>query len=490
MKNIYQDIAQRTQGDIYIGVVGPVRTGKSTFIKRFMEELVLPNIPNDFIRERSTDELPQSAAGRTIMTTEPKFIPNEAVEIMLDKKAKFNVRLIDCVGYIVPGSLGHVENEQPRMVRTPWAEEAMAFNVAAEIGTQKVIEEHSTIGLVISTDGSIGEIPREDYLEAEQRVVRELKSIDKPFVVLLNSVHPGSEKTMALAEAMSNEYKVPVMPVDCLSMGEKEINAIMEQILFEFPVKEIGVKLPDWVCELSREHWLKSSVLEDILVSARAINKIREVDNVIETVSRNEYVSACELGAVTLGEGSVLLEIDTPKILFYKVLEEATGVNVSNDGDLISLVTSLAKSKESYDKIAVALEEADGKGYGIVSPCIDDLSLEEPEIVKQGTRFGVRLKASAPSYHIIRAQIETEVNPVVGSERQSEDLVRYLMTEFEEDPKKIWQSDLFGKSLHSLVNEGLHSKLYHMPDDARGKMQETLEKIINEGSNGLICIIL
>lgn len=490
MKTIYQDISRRTQGDIYLGVVGPVRTGKSTFIKRFMEELVIPNMGNDFVRDRAIDELPQSAAGRTIMTTEPKFIPNEAVQLTLDKNAKANVRLIDCVGFIVPGARGLDENEQPRMVRTPWSEEPLPFDTAAEIGTQKVICEHSTIGVVVTTDGSIGEIPRENYVEAEERVIRELKKINKPFVVLLNTVAPSEAAAKELSSSLCGKYGVPVIPVDCLSMGEKEINKIMEQILFEFPIRQVGISLPDWMCRLPRNHWLKASVFEDILSGSEGVTKIRQVDDIIDAISGNENVSLCDLAEVTLGEGRVDLSVEAPKNLFYQILSEETGVAVKDDGDLISLVSTLSKSKESFDKIAHALEEADCKGYGIVTPSVSDLTLDEPEIVKQGSRFGVKLKAAAPSYHIIKARIETEVSPVVGSEKQSEDLVKYLLTEFEEDTKKIWDSNLFGKTLYELVNEGLHSKLNHMPDDAREKIRETLERIINEGSNGLICIIL
>ena len=489
-KNIYQDIAQRTQGDIYIGVVGPVRTGKSTFIKKFMETLVIPNIGNNYKRERAVDELPQSAAGRTIMTTEPKFVPNEAVDISLDKNVKFSVRLIDCVGYIVPGSLGYIENDIPRMVMTPWFKEEVPFNMAAEVGTQKVIQEHSTIGLVVTTDGTIGEIPREDYIEAEERVVRELKAIDKPFIILLNSVEPLSEKTKNLAKTLQEKYEVPVMAIDCLSINEASINKIMETILFEFPVKEIGVNIPEWVSSLSNDHWLKQSIIKNIIESAKNINKIREVDSVIENVRTNANVSEADLKEVALGNGSVLIKIDVPKTLFYKVLGETTGVTVENDGDLMTVISGLAKDKQSYDKFSYAIHEANVKGYGIVTPTIDELKLEEPEIVRQGNRFGVKLKASAPSYHIIKANIETEVSPIVGSERQSEELIRFLLTEFEEDPKKIWGSNIFGKSLHELVNEGLHNKLNRMPEESREKMQETLQKIINEGSGGLICIIL
>ena len=489
-KDIYKDIAMRTDGDIYIGVVGPVRTGKSTFIKKFMETLVIPNIDNSFKKDRALDELPQSAAGRTIMTTEPKFIPDEAVEISLNDNVSLKVRVIDCVGYIVPSALGYIEDNYPRMVMTPWFDEEVPFNMAAEVGTEKVITEHSTIGLVITTDGSIGEIPRDDYIDAEARVINELKQINKPFVVLLNTVEPDSKRVRELVDEMSRTYGVSVLPIDCLQIDEDKIKEIMELILFEFPIKEIRINMPSWVSSLDSGHWLKSSLYKDIIEAAEKLVKIREVKDALEIITNNEFVSNARLSGVNLGEGCAFADIEIPQELFYKILGEMTGVNVENDGDLIQIITTLSGAKQNYDKFSYAMLEADNKGYGIVTPTIDELSLEEPEIVKQGSRFGVKLKASAPSYHIIKADIQTEVSPIVGSEKQSEELVKFLLTEFEEDPKKIWESNIFGKSLHELVNEGLHTKLNKMPDDAREKVQETLEKIINEGSGGLICIIL
>lgn len=488
--NIYQDIATRTGGDIYIGIVGPVRTGKSTFIKKFMEELVIPNIENEYAKGRSQDELPQSASGKTIMTTEPKFIPEKAVALTLDKNTSFRVRLIDCVGYVVPSALGHLENDQPRMVMSPWSDEQMPFDRAAEIGTEKVIKEHSTIGLVVTTDGSIGEIPREDYVEAEKRVVKELKEINKPFIVILNTVYPKGEKAKALAEELQKEYGVPVMPVDCLSLTAGKINSIMQKILFEFPIREIKIRLSDWVAKLSSDHYIKSALYGAIAEAAGGISKIREIDLATEKIAASEDVVRCEIANVFPGTGSIVLSVKSPKSLFYKVLGETTGIEVKNDGDLIAVMEELSKSKVVFDRLSEALDEADARGYGIVSPASDQLSLEEPQIIKQGNRYGVKLKASAPSYHIIKADIETEVSPIVGSEKQSEELVQYMLREFEEDPKKIWESNIFGKSVYSLVNEGLNTKLGRMPYDAREKLKEALEKIINEGSNGLICIIL
>lgn len=488
--SIYRDIAERTGGDIYIGVVGPVRTGKSTFIKKFMETLVIPNIDGEYKKDRATDELPQSAAGRTIMTTEPKFIPNEAVNITLDNNIGMSVRLIDCVGYIVPSALGYIENENPRMVMTPWFEEQVPFNMAAELGTQKVITEHSTIGLVITTDGSIGEIPREDYVEAERRVVNELKQIKKPFAVLLNTTTPHSDATQQLAQRLSEEYDVAVIPADCLSIKENDIKDILKKILFEFRIRQISVQIPAWITSLDDEHWLKQSVYKDIADNAADLERISQISALTQRLQNNEYVNGASLRNVDLGTGCAQIEMDIPQSLFYKVITESTGMELENDGDLIKLITTLSASKKMYDRFAYAMEEAESKGYGIVTPGIDELSLEEPQIVRQGSRFGVRLKASAPSYHIIKADIQTEVSPIVGSEKQSEDLVRFLLTEFEDDPKKIWDSNIFGKTLHELVNEGLHTKLSKMPDEARDKVHQTLEKIINEGSGGLICIIL
>jgi stage IV sporulation protein A len=489
-RTIYQDIAQRTDGDIYIGVVGPVRTGKSTFIKRFMESLVLPNIDNSYKKERAVDELPQSASGRTIMTTEPKFIPNEAVEIKLADNAVFRVRMIDCVGYIVPSALGYIENDNPRMVMTPWYDKEIPFNMAAEIGTRKVITEHSTIGLVVTTDGSIGEIPREEYAEAEERVIDELKEINKPFVILLNCTRPDTEDARALRVDMEKKYNVPVIPVNCMELGEDEIKSIIETVLFEFPVKEIGVDLPDWIAALGTENWLHSSIYSSIHDSAKGIAKIREVRNAVKGVSQNENVVSAAVTGVELGSGAATMSISVAPELFYRVLGETTGFDITGEGDLIELMMSLSKMKKEYDKVKGALDEVNATGYGIVMPTIDELKLEDPEIVKQGGRFGVRLEASSESIHMIKCHVVTEINPLVGSEKQSEELVNYLLNEFEERPERIWDSNIFGKSLHELVTDELHNKLYRMPVDAREKLQETLERIINEGCGGLICILL
>ena len=487
---IYRDIAKRCGGDVYIGVVGPVRTGKSTFIKRFMETLVIPNITSEFARERATDELPQSAAGRTIMTTEPKFIPEEAVKISLDDSATLNVRMIDCVGYIVPSSLGYIENEQPRMVVTPWFDKEIPFNLAAEIGTQKVINEHSTIGLVVTTDGSISDIPREEYEEAEQRVVNELRQINKPFVVLLNCTNPSAPAAVSLRASLEERYGVPVVAVNCLDLGEADIRVILSDVLFQFPVREVAVSLPGWVTSLAPDHWLRTSLYDSIRQSAQDVERIGQLKSKITTLSECEYVSRVLVDNIDLGSGGASVSVDVKNDLFYRILGEATGLEIPDESALMPCMVELAAVKREYDKVKCALDEVAATGYGIVMPSLEELSLEEPEIVKQGGRYGVRLKASAPSIHMRAANITTEVSPIVGSEKQSEELVMYLLREFEENPKKIWESNIFGKSLHELVNEGLHNKLYRMPGDARMKLQETIERIINEGCTGLICIIL
>ncbi len=488
--SIYNDIAERTQGDIYIGVVGPVRTGKSTFIKRFMDLLVLPNIENEYIRTRAVDELPQSGAGRTIMTTEPKFIPNEAVTISFSDNASFNVRMIDCVGYCVTGAHGHTENGEARMVTTPWFEEDIPFDKAAEIGTEKVIKEHSTIGLVVTTDGSICDIGRYEYVAAEERVISELKKIDKPFIILLNSAMPESEAAKKLKAELEEKYAVPVFLFSCADMRLDDVNNIMKNVLFEFPVKELGINLPGWIDALPAEHYLKESLYKAVREAACNVHKINHIHTILPLLEENEYVENVSVTNIFPGKGTALIGVEAIEGLFYKILGETTGLEISNDEELISILTSLSEAKREYDKISNALMQVRQTGYGIVSPGIEELTLKEPEIIRQGGRYGVRLRASAPSIHLIRADIETEVNPIVGSEKQSEELVHYLLGEFENEPTKIWESNIFGKSLHDLVNEGLQTKLNKMPDDARGKLQETLTRIINEGSGGLICIIL
>ena len=487
---LYKDIAARTGGDIYIGIVGPVRTGKSTFIKRFMDTLVLPNISEDYIRERANDELPQSAAGRTIMTTEPKFIPETAVEMTLDGKLKMSVRLVDCVGYIVPSALGYIEDEKPRMVKTPWFDKEIPFNMAAEIGTKKVTTEHSTVGIVITTDGTIGEIERSEYEEAEGRVIEELKELNKPFVVLLNSTRPTADETKDLADELSKKYEVRVIPVDCLGLSENDIKNILTEMLYEFPVRDINFFMPSWINSLEPEHWLKLSIFDSVRNLGKSVRRIREAAAAAKELEQNENITSAVLKSARLGSGSVDIEISCAENLFYKILTEQSGFEISDERELMSTLSGLAQTEKKYRRVKNALDEVEATGYGIVMPDVEEMVLAEPEIMKQGGQYGVRLKASAPSIHMMKAEIKTELAPVVGSEKQSEDLVKYLLAGFEDDPLKIWDSNIFGKSLHDLVNEGLHAKLAKMPPDARGKVRETIERVINEGCNGLICIIL
>ena len=488
--DIYRDISERTNGDIYIGIVGPVRTGKSTFIKRFMESLVIPNIKNEYNKERTQDELPQSGDGKMITTTEPKFIPNEAIGITIGGDFEVKVRMIDCVGYMVPEAEGHLYNNGPRMVKTPWFEEEIPFSQAAEIGTKKVINDHSTIGIVITTDGSITDISRGSYIEAEERAIGELKRLGKPFIVVYNTKRPYDVETVEEASRLSREYDVPVVPVDVAQMKSEDIHQLLEKILYEFPLNEIQFMLPKWVETLDNEHWVKKAWIDYIKECIFPLENIRQIKSAVEEFRNMDFIKNVYLEKIQLGEGVVKIDVNTTDDLFYKVLSETTGIEIHGDHELMMLIKELASTKKEYDKVAYAMHEVKQKGYGVVSPIFEELTLEDPEIVKQGNRFGVKLRASAPSYHIIKANIQTEVSPIVGTEKQSEELISYLLSEFETDPAKIWQSNIFGKSLHELVNEGLQNKLYRMPEDAQQKLQETLQKIINEGNGGLICILL
>ena len=487
---IYQDIAKRTDGDIYVGVVGPVRTGKSTFIKKFMEQFVLPNIDNEYKKERAIDELPQSASGKTIMTTEPKFVPNEAVLIKVQDNVKMKIRLVDCVGYLVNNAIGYLEDDMPRMVKTPWSDEEMPFEKAAEIGTKKVIEEHSTIGILVTTDGSITDIEREDYVEAEERVVSELKAINKPFVILLNSENPESEECKKLSEELEEKYKSKVIRVNCTKITDMDMENIFSNLLYEFNIQRINIDFPRWVDGLEDTNELKENLYKNIKEIFENVCKLKDIDSCKNGLEKVDIINRVNIDNIELGTGEATIKVELNEDLFYRVLTDITGVCINNEGDLFSTISEFSKIKKQYDKIEYALYEVKEKGYGIVNPGIDDLILEEPEIVKQGSKYGVKLKAKAPSIHMIKVDTETEVSPIVGSEKQSEDLLKYLLSEFENDKQKIWESNIFGKNLHELVNEGLQNKLMRMPEDARHKIQETLQRIVNEGSGGLICIIL
>ncbi len=488
--DIFKDITERTGGDIYLGVVGPVRTGKSTFIKKFMDLLVLPNITDMYDRERAKDELPQSGGGRTIMTTEPKFIPADAVEINVRSGIVMNVRVVDCVGYAVPGALGYEEEEGPRMVRTPWSEEPIPFQEAAEIGTRKVITDHSTIGIVITTDGSITDIARENYLESEEKVVAELKALDKPFVVVLNTERPFAENTIELAREMEDKYGVPVLPMDCAELTQDDIMQIMEEVLYEFPVAEVNINLPRWIDELEETHYLRKGFTESIQAATAEVNRLRDIDGILDKLAAYEYVQDVVLQEMNLGTGVANIEVTAVEGLFDQILKELVGIEIEGEHTLLRILRDYTKAKKEYDKLAGALVEVHNNGYGVVTPSLDEMLLEEPELIKQGGRFGVKLKASAPSLHLIRADITTEITPIIGTEKQCEELVRYMLDEFEEDPKKLWQSNIFGKSLQDLVREGVQNKLYRMPENAQHKLQDTLQRIVNEGSGGLICIII
>ncbi|MCF2557101.1 MAG: stage IV sporulation protein A [Bacteroidales bacterium] len=486
---LYSDIATRTGGDIYIGVVGPVRTGKSTLIKKMMELMVLPRIQNPALKARARDELPQSAGGRTIMTTEPKFIPETAVALELEGGGSFRARLIDCVGYMVEGAVGHEENAKPRMVKSPWFEQEVPFDQAAETGTQKVIREHSTIGLVVTTDGSISDIPRAKYEPAEQRVITELEEIGKPFVILLNSRRPDSADCQALARKMEGEYGRAVLPVNCETMDQPALEKILQSVLYEFEVREIAFEMPRWVTLMEPGHWLREGIYGAAGQFAQGVAVMKDAAREGEPL-KCEYLKASRVKNLDFASGRVTVELELGPDIFYKVLGETTGLEICDEASLMPCIISLAKAKKEYDKIRSALEQVEAAGYGIVMPTIDELHLEEPEIVKQGGRYGVRLRASAPSIHLMKATIQTEIQPIVGSEKQSEELVMSLLQDFESDPIRIWESNIFGKSLHELVNEGLQNKLMHMPQSARARLQETLERVINEGCSGLICLIL
>lgn len=486
--SMYQDMASRTGSSIYIGVVGPVRTGKSTFIKRFMETQVLPNIENDYRRERARDELPQSGSGRTIMTAEPKFVPEEAAEVRLPDGTSFSVRLIDCVGYMVPGAVGQFEDLAPRMVMTPWYDHEIPMTEAAELGTRKVICDHSTVGIVVTTDGSVTDIPRSDYLEAEERVIRELQELGKPFVVLVNSLHP--EEARPLAEELQQKYGVRCLAVNCLELGEGDLQEILRSLLYEFPVQELQLFFPEWVEALPPEHPIPAGLYQVVGQEAGRLEHVRQLEGCMAALEQSEQIRSVMLRQMDLGTGVGQVEVQLPRSLFYDTVNQQTGLSITDDGDLMEQLVTLAGLRKEYDRVAQAVASARSTGYGVVMPSVEELELEDPEIVRQGGRYGVRMKASAPSIHMLRADVSTTVSPIVGNEKQSQDMVNYLLQEFEGEPGKLWESNIFGRSFHEIVGEDLQAKLKRMPEDSQKKLREALERILNEGSGGLICIIL
>lgn len=488
--DIYNDISSRTGGDIYIGVVGPVRTGKSTFITRFMDNLVIPNISNKLQKQIATDEMPQSADGKTIMTTQPKFIPANAVKVQFKNKSSANVRLVDCVGYLVEGAIGDKEDDKQRLVKTPWDEKEIPFEKAAEIGTKKVIAEYSTIGVVVTTDGSFGEIERSNYEKAEERVINELKELKKPFVVVLNTKNPSKQSTINLASDLEAKYGVTVVVVDVDKMNADDISAIMEKVLLEFPMCGFNVDIPKWMQALPADNNVILEIINSVKKSSCNMKKMRDFTELNDIFSDSEYFDEISLKELKLGSGVSNYELIAKENLYYKVLSNECGEEINDDYQLLSFVKEFAESKRHYYKIKEALSQAEEEGYGVVLPTVDEMNLEEPVLVKQGGKYGVKLKASAPSLHIIKVDVSTEVAPIVGTEKQGEDLINYIMNKFEDNPQGIWETNMFGKSLHDLVNEGLTGKLTAIPKDACGKMRKTLTRMVNENKGGMICILL
>ena len=488
-QEIIKNIAARSGGDIYLGVVGAVRTGKSTFIKRMVETLIVPNIEDEYERKRALDEIPQSAAGKTIMTTEPKFVPNNAAKIGIDDFS-CNIRLIDCVGYVIDKAVGAEDENGPRMVKTPWYNEDIPFVEAAEVGTEKVIKEHSTIGIVVTTDGSIGEFDRSDYLEAENRVISELKSIGKPFIVILNSVHPTLPETERLANSLKEEYDVPVIPISVEAMGEKDMYNILKEALYEFPVLEVKVNMPEWIAILNHDHKIKKEYIKSIKESVVEVDKLRDIDSITNHFLDNPMIEKSYLADVDPSTGIVTINLTAPPNLYNETLTEIIDVDVNNKADLLALFQDFNIAKREYDQIKYALKMVKQTGYGVAVPSLDDMKLNTPEIVKQGPRYGVKLKAIAPSIHMIRVDVESTFEPIIGSEVQSKELIDYLMKDYKTDPKSIWSSEIFGRSLDNIVQEGIQSKINLMPDNIRLKLQQTLTKVVNKGSNNMIAIVI
>lgn len=488
--DILKDIAERTGGDIYLGVVGAVRTGKSTFIKRFMEQVVIPNIENEADRTRATDELPHSGAGKTITTIEPKFVPNQAIKIHVDEGLDVNIRLVDCVGYAIDGAKGYEDENGPRMISTPWFEEPIPFQEAAEVGTRKVIQEHSTVGIVITTDGTITDIPRASYEDVEERVINELKEVGKPFILLLNSTRPYSEQAQQLRAELAEKYDIPVIAVSVATISEEDILGVMREVLFEFPVHEVNVNLPSWVMVLDEDHWLRRDFENSVRETVKDIKRLRDVDRVVGQFYEYNFIEKAALSGMDMGQGIAEIDLYAPDELYDQVLQDVVGVEIRGRDHLLELMQEFSIAKREYDKVSDAIKMVRTTGYGVAPPALEEMTLDEPELIKQGSRFGVRLKATAPSIHMIRVNVHSEFAPIIGSERQSEELLNYLMRDFEQDPNSIWETDIFGRSLNQVVRESIQAKLAMMPENARYKLQETLERIINEGSGGLIAIIL
>lgn len=487
--DVYKDIQARTNGEIYIGVVGPVRTGKSTFIKRFMDLLVIPNIEDVHSKERAIDELPQSAAGKTIMTTEPKFIPKEAAEIKITDDTTVNIRLIDCVGYMVEGASGHIENEQERLVKTPWYDYDIPFTQAAELGTKKVINDHSTIGIVVTTDGSFGDIDRAAYVAPEEKTIAELKRLGKPFIVLLNSNHPYSDETVALADEIATRNKVSVMAINCAQLKKDDITRIMESILAEFPIAQLNFYTPKWVEMLPNDHWLKADLIMAVKGILKRMHLIRDV-NMGNLVTDSKFVKNFKIDSIEMKDGSVKLQVNFDDKYYYEILSDLIGVDISDEYQLIGTLKRLASMKNQYEKIENAYDEVQCKGYGVVTPSIGEISVAEPELIRHSGKYGVKIKAQAPSIHMIKANIETEIAPIVGSEEQAKDLIAYISENTKEDPNGIWETNIFGKSIKQLVEDGINTKVNKLTDESQQKLQDTMQKIVNDSNGGLICIII
>lgn len=488
--SIYQDISERTGGAIYIGITGPCRTGKSTFIRRFMEKSVLPNMANTFEKERARDELPLIGQGKIITTTEPKFVPSRPAELQLGDNIKFKMRLIDCVGYVVDGAEGITDGEEPRMVNTPWSDQPMPLETAAKLGTNKVINDHSTVAIVMTTDGSITDIPRENYIQAEEDIIAEVKKSQKPFIMVLNTANPYSPETDVLRTELENKYEVPVLTVNCSQLRDDDINEVLEGLLYEFPVNEISINIPRWLESLDNDHWLKKSMIETLLALTDIAGNLRSVPDCASELEANEFIRKAYVGEISAGNGDAEIDVAVNDDLFYKILSETISMDISGDYELISIMKELSNIKKEYTKISSALLDVKRKGYGIVGPAFEDIVLNEPEIFRHGSRYGIKIKAHGEAINMIKTDIETEVAPIVGTEEQSKEFIENILSTYKTDKQKIWELNLFGRTLDTLVNEGMNNKIYTMPEDAQVKLQESLQKILNEGSGGLICIIL